>query len=446
MARAAFEGMTVVLGLGATGLSVARFLAARGEPFCLADTRPAPPGLAAARAAFPEVAVVAGPLGEVDLTRARQVVASPGVPWDHPALAAAREAGVPVLGDLALFLAEADAPVVAITGTNGKSTVTTLVGQMAAAAGRAVGVGGNLGPPALDLLAPGRDLYVLEVSSFQLEYLERPAAQLAVLLNFASDHLDRHGSEAAYLAAKRRVFAGARGAVVNRDDPHSQPPREVPVAWTFGLDRPPARGFGLVARDGGEWLACEGEALLPAESLLVRGRHNLANALAALAIGRALELPMAAMLEALARFPGLPHRCQTVALRGGVAWIDDSKATNEAAAVAAVEGLAGKEPDLVLLAGGMAKGQSFARLAAACAGKVRHALLFGADADRLAAALAGAVAVERVADLAAAVARAAELARPGDKVLLAPACASHDQFADYAARGRAFAAAVEGLS
>src|SRR5690606_9147298 len=264
------------------------------------------------------------------LCAAERLVVSPGIPLAEPALQKAAEAGVAITGDIQLFAEAAAAPIVAITASNGQSTLTTLAGEMAAAAAYTVGA---LGTPALDLLAAGRELYVVELSSFQLELVEHLGAEVATVLNLSPDHMDRYPDLQRYHAAKHRIFRGARQVVVNRDDALSAPLVAPAVKqWTFGLGKPDFKGFGVAAVDGEPWLVFEGELLLPAAELAIKGRHNLANALAALALGHAAGLPMASMLAALRAFRGLPHRCEWVADRGGVTWINDSKATNVGAA------------------------------------------------------------------------------------------------------------------
>lgn len=438
--------LTVVVGLGATGLSVARFLARRGERLVVVDTRRDPPQLAALRAELPAVPVELGGINASTLAAADRILVSPGLALDHPALAQARGQGIQLIGDIELFAAAAAAPIIAITGSNGKSTVTALVGDMAARAGKKAGVGGNLGTPALDLLASDRDVYVVELSSFQLELVDNLSAEVATVLNLSPDHLDRHPDLLAYHRAKHRIFGGARQAVVNRDDPLSAPLVADSVArWTFGLDAPDFRGFGLLERAGAPWIAFQFEALMPVAEMTLRGRHNVANALAALALGHAVGLPMAAMLQSLREFSGLPHRCQTVAVKAGATWIDDSKGTNVGAAVAAIEGFASAGANLLVIAGGQGKGQDFTRLGAAMNGRVRLALLIGEDAELIASALEGSVATVFAPSMEAAVALAANAAQPGDTVLLSPACASFDMFSGYAERGQRFAAAVRAL-
>lgn len=334
----------------------------------------------------------------------------------------------------------------AITGSNGKSTVTTLVGEMARSAGRAVRVGGNLGPPALDLLVDeAAELYVLELSSFQLETTESLRARAAVVLNVTPDHMDRYPDLSAYADAKRRVFHGDGVMVLNLDDPAVASMRRAERRTLgFTLGRPVGEVYGLLPMEGGPWLARGGTPLLPAQALKLRGLHNIANALAALALGEGLGLPLAAMRNALRAFTGLPHRCQLVSRRNGIHWYNDSKATNVAATVAAIRGLAGAGR-LVLIAGGDGKGADFAPLREAITSPdapVRATVLMGRDAPSIESALGGAVPVTRAADMSDAVNRAGDLAKPGDSVLLSPACASLDMFEDYQARGYAFAAAV----
>ncbi|MBF8223073.1 UDP-N-acetylmuramoyl-L-alanine--D-glutamate ligase [Halomonas sp. 328] len=444
-------GTTLVVGLGISGRAIARHLSRRGVPFMVADTRPAPPGLDAFRAAHPGVAVHCGPLTALDLSRVAEVVLSPGVDPATPGLEGLAEAinpatGEPrLVGEIALFVREARAPIAAITGSNAKSTVTTLLGEMARAAGVRVAVGGNLGTPALDLLHDRSDaeLFVLELSSFQLETTPRLGAATAAFLNLCEDHLDRHGDLAGYRAAKQRIFRGAAHGVINGEDPATWPEAALPSLSRFTTAAPGGDDWGIArhddGREAGDWLMHGTEPLLPCADLGLRGRHNQANALAALAMGQHLGLPMGAMLATLRDFQGLPHRGELVAEWNGVAWINDSKGTNVGATLAAIAGLGPTlEGRLILLAGGVGKGADFTPLAMPLARYGREAILFGADAERLEAALAGRLPLTRVTDLAAALDRAAAIAAPGDCVLLSPACASLDQFADYQARGEAF--------
>lgn len=436
----------VVVGLGVTGVSVARYLAHRGERFAVVDTRNDPPGLAQLRSEFPEISVFAGDIPQSLLNAASELVVSPGLALDLPFLREASAAGARICGDIDLFVAAARAPVIGITGSNAKSTVTALVGAMAVAAGRNVGIGGNLGTPALDLLANGRDLYVLELSSFQLERSDSLNLAVACVLNLSADHLDRHGSLPRYHSAKHRIFRGCRHAVVNSDDPLTIPPGgDGMQASAWRLREPDLHGFGIHRDDHGvEWLAQGFDELMPVSAIALPGRHNLANALAALAIGQGARLPMAAMLETLRRFQGLPHRCQLVAERHGVRWINDSKATNVAAARAAIEGM-GQGRNVVLIAGGRGKGGDFAALRQPVAMHCKAVLLIGETAAQLATALGDAVLVQHCGSLQEAVQAAAALAVAEDCVLLSPACASFDMFCNYLERGDVFAAAVGDL-
>jgi len=349
-----------------------------------------------------------------------------------------------VVGDIELFARAATAPVVGITGTNGKSTVTTLVARMAQRGGLTVQVGGNLGEPALELLSREAQLYVLELSSYQLEATTTLACRAASVLNVSPDHLDRYASLASYAAAKARIFARCETCVINLDDPLVMAmPRAAGRTLSFSLRASIGADYALAMRGPEWWLTRSGTPLLPLAALKVTGLHNAANALAALALGEALALPLPAMLAELETFAGLPHRSQWVADVGGVSYVDDSKGTNVGATLAAVAGMPGP---LVMIAGGDGKNQDFTPLAAAFRGKVRHTVLIGRDAPRIAAALAGVCALESCATLRQAVQAAARAARAGDTVLLSPACASLDMFRDYAHRGAVFAAAVRELA
>ncbi len=436
------ERKTVVVGLGKTGLACLRFLHARGVPVAVTDSRAQPPGLDEARRLIPGLTAAVGGFDRDLLRGSGEIVLSPGVALTEPALAAASAAGVPVVSEIELFARHATAPVIAITGSNGKSTVTTLVGAMAATAGIEAGVGGNLGTPALELLTdPEPELYVLELSSFQLETTRTLAPQAAVVLNLSPDHMDRYPTVSAYADAKARVYTRARTAVVNLDDARVRPMAPVGRAMIgFGLGAPSrADDFGLLEHDGETWLARGQAPLLPVAELKIPGRHNQANALAALALGVAAGFPMEAMLEALRGFRGLAHRSQWVAERAGVQYYDDSKGTNVGATVAAVAGMPGP---LVLIAGGDGKGADFAPLREALAAKARLVVLIGRDGPLIAKALGDAVPHVFAEDMEAAVTRAAKDSRPGDTVLLSPACASFDMFSGYEERGRVFAEAV----
>jgi UDP-N-acetylmuramoylalanine--D-glutamate ligase len=434
----------VIAGLGATGLSCARYLHGSGWRIAVTDTRPAPPELAALQALDPRIPVRSGGLDSSLLEGALCVVASPGLPLQGPFFDEAQRRGLAIVGDIELFARAAAAPVVGVTGTNGKSTVTTLIARMAQRAGLEVRAGGNLGPPALDLLAEGTELYVLELSSYQLETTSSLHCRAATVLNVSADHLDRYPSIASYAAAKARIFARCDTAVINLDDPLVLAmPRAASSTLSFSLRASVGATYALALQAGEWWLTRAETPLLRASELKIRGAHNAANALAALALGEALALPLEAMLDELRSFAGLAHRSQWIADVRGVAYIDDSKGTNVGATLAAVAGMPGP---LVLIAGGDGKNQDFAPLAAAFRGKVRHVVLIGRDAPRIASALEGVCPLECCATLEQAVQAAARVARAGDTVLLSPACASFDMFRDYRHRGQVFAAAVQELA
>lgn len=444
----ASDQFRIVVGLGKSGMSLVRHLARRGQPFAVVDTRANPPELATLAAQYPEIEVRCGELDPEFLCRASELLISPGLPVSTPALQVAASRGIKLSGDIELFAREAKAPIIAITGSNAKSTVTTLLGEMAVAAGRKVAVGGNLGTPALDLLSDDVELYVLELSSFQLETTDQLNAEVATCLNVSEDHMDRYDGLPAYHQAKHRIFRGARRVVVNRDERLSRPliGEDVPV-WTFGLGKPDFKGFGLFEDRGEKYLAFQFDALMPANQLKIRGAHNQSNALAALALGHAVGLPFEPMLATLRNFAGLPHRCQWLGERRGVSFYDDSKATNVGAALAAIDGLGSDiGGQLVLIAGGDGKGADFSALHGAVGRHCRVVILLGRDADRLEEALKGAAPIMRVNTLQEAVQLAAKTAEHGDAVLLSPACASLDMFANFEDRGQQFAAAVGALS
>ncbi len=441
----------VIVGLGVTGLSCARYLLAHGWRVCVTDSREDPPGRAALAELAAQVTVRFGGLDVSLLDDAVCVLASPGVPLSDPFFAAARRRGISVCSDIEMFALAADAPVVGITGTNGKSTVTTLVAGMAARAGVRVRVGGNLGEPALDLLMAAQadpeatELYVLELSSYQLEATYSLDLRAATVLNVTPDHLDRYASMAEYAAAKARIFSRCDTAVINLDDPLvAAMPHKAARVLGFSLRDAPGADYTVAVRDGGKpWLLRRGEPVMAVESMRLTGLHNAANALAALALGEAIGLPLPAMLEELRSFPGLPHRSQWVADVRGVSYVDDSKGTNVGATLAAVAGMAGP---LIVIAGGDGKSQDFAPLRAAFRGKVRYVVLIGRDAPAIEQALDKVCPIQRSTTMPEAVRAAAKVARPGDTVLLSPACASLDMFRNYAHRGEVFSSAVRELA
>ena len=452
----------LVLGLGETGLSLARFLAHRGARVSVADTRPRPPGLDELRSILPRAAVHLGGYPAEAFAQIDLLAISPGVPLADARVQQAALEGIPVLGDVELFaralrpreIAARRPRVAAITGTNGKSTVTALAGDMCRAAGLECEVAGNIGPAVLDALErreahgtmPG--VWILELSSFQLETTSSLDATAAAMLNLSEDHLDRYASVDEYASAKARIFQGSGVQVLNRGDARSLsmaiPGRAV---VTFGLDAPPTeRDFGLIDRGGEPWLARGNTPVLAARELPIAGAHNAANALAALALAHALGLSVAPLARAIRRFRGLPHRVQPAGEARGVCFYDDSKGTNVGAAAAALLGLAAPNRRIVLIAGGEGKGQNFSPLKRVVADTARAVVLIGRDAAQIASALEGtAIPLRFAPTMEEAVAAAFAEAQTGDCVLLSPACASFDMFRDYKHRGEAFQAAVRRL-
>jgi UDP-N-acetylmuramoylalanine--D-glutamate ligase len=374
-----------------------RFLTGQGVEVAVVDSREQPPGLLSLQQEFPDVPVFLGPFDTRLLSSATQLVVSPGVAVATPAIAAAANGGVEVIGDIELFVRQATAPVVAITGSNGKSTVTTLVGNMAAASGVRVAVGGNLGQPALELLAQPAELFVLELSSFQLETTQSLCAAVGCVLNLSPDHMDRYASMAAYAAAKERIFSGAGVGVFNADDPMVAAMSGADDRWTFTLgESHDGKQFGVASIDRAAYL-CRGERpLLAARELNLPGRHNRANALAALAIGTALGLDLGAMLDVLRKFRGLPHRTEFVGQRDGVRWYNDSKGTNVGATIAALRGLDLHDASrTVLIAGGECKEADFSPLGEVLERCARAVVLIGRDAPRIAAVVPSEMPVRR---------------------------------------------------
>ena len=432
----------LVLGLGATGLSCARHLSAHGYRVRVADSRPAPPMLSSLRLEFPDMPVNTGPWDSRVFRDADLLVVSPGLSLRDPEIAAALAAGATAVGDIELFARAATAPVIAITGANGKSTVTTLVGEMCRAAGLDTAVGGNIGTPALDLLRhPEPDVYVLELSSFQLETTFSLNARSATVLNITPDHMDRYRNIEEYAAAKERIFQGDGVIVLNRDDSQVMAMARVGRrTMCFGLSQPRDESdYGLVRKGSDEWLARGARAFMPVAGLRLEGRHNVANALAAAALTDVIGVPFDAMRHALSSFTGLRHRTEVVGERDGVLWINDSKGTNVGATVAALNGM---DRPVILIAGGDGKGADFSQLRGAVRDRVRGMVLIGRDAPLLEQALGDLVPVVHAADMREAVQKAAALALSGDAVLLSPACASFDMFRNYEHRGDVFRDAV----
>lgn len=438
---------TLVVGLGVSGLATARFLAARGESVSVIDSREHPPGLQELQHELPDVPVHTGDFDPALFAGAERLIVSPGIAVSTPVISDAAKRGAEVIGDVELFLREAVAPVVAITGSNGKSTVTTLLGEMAEAAGIRAGVGGNLGKPVLELLDDDAELYILELSSFQLETTNSLKAQAAVILNLCEDHMDRYDSFDDYVTAKHVVYHHAANAVINLDDELAMAQAdEVANRIGFTMHEPHGEDYGLCEHEGIQWLCKGRQNLVPAADILIAGKHNQANVLAALALGEAAGIPLEPMLQAARRFRGLAHRTQFVAEIDAVRWYNDSKGTNIGASIAALDGLHGDdESRTVLIAGGDCKGADFAELKPVLPTYVRALVLIGRDAPMIADIIGDVVETVMAADLQDAVEQCRKQARPGDRVLLSPACASFDMFKNYLDRGEQFMRAVRSL-
>jgi len=436
----------LVLGLGDTGLSALRWLHSQGARLSVADTRDVPPGLDALKAELPNVVVYTGALKPAVFDGVDLAVISPGVPLSEPEIQAAIQRGVPVVGDVELFAQyrPASAKLIAITGANGKTTVTTLVGEMCKAAGLKTIVAGNIGLPVLDTLSMETpDVYVLELSSFQLETTNSLLADAATMLNLSEDHMDRYDSMQSYAVAKAHIFYHAKLQVLNRDDAWSMMMSRAKLSQvTFGLDDAVAeQDYGIKQVDGEAWLSCGTHDLMNIRDLKIAGLHNASNALAAIALCRGIGLDFAPIIQTLYNFKGLPHRVEWVANIDEVDYYDDSKGTNVGATCAALSGLS---QTVVLIAGGDGKGQDFSPLKDAVSANARAVVLIGRDAALIEAELLSTnVPMYHAADLPEAVTIARKLAQIGDAVLLSPACASFDMFKNYVHRAEVFVAAVK---
>ncbi len=442
------SGLKVVAGLGISGVSAVNFLHERGYQVAVTDSRTHPPG-------HDQIPVgIQTSFGQLDtelLLQAEEIILSPGLAPQLPEIQQAIAKGIPVVGDIQLLRRATEVPIVAITGSNAKSTVTTLIGLMAKEAGKKVAVGGNLGRPALDLLKDQPELIILELSSFQLETTSLLNAEVAVVLNMSEDHLDRHGDMLGYHAAKHRIFQGVKKVVFNRDDALSRPlvPDAVPVQ-SFGLNAPDMNQYGVLCdTDGTLWLACGRERLLKSTEMYIQGTHNIANALACLALGEAIGLPLNSMLETLKSFKGLAHRCEYVDTVNNVRYYNDSKGTNIGATLAAIEGLgaaiAPRKGKVVVILGGQGKGQDFKALRAAVQQYVKTVVLIGEDALKIEQSIEGSTEILKAATLQEAVQLCHAKADAEDVVLLSPACASFDMFKGYDDRGHQFVACVKAL-
>ncbi len=446
----------LVLGLGNTGLSALHWLESQGAILSAADSRVNPPSLQDVMKRMPQVTIYTGPFDSAVFKQADLIVISPGVALNESAVQAAIAHGVPVIGDVELFAQyrPADAKVIAITGSNGKTTVTTLVGEICKEAGLKTIVAGNIGLPVLEaLMMPAPDVYVLELSSFQLETTHHLNCDSATVLNISEDHMDRYADIGAYIAAKARILTHTKTAVLNRDDDVSLGLKiqvnENTNTVTFGLNAAPTfEDFGLIHCDGEQYLTSGQRKLMPANQLKISGLHNVANALAAAALCSAIGIEKVAIVSALHKFKGLPHRVEWVATVNDIDFYDDSKGTNVGATCAAIAGMVkhGKPQKVVLIAGGDGKGQDFAPLLPAVKANGRAVVLIGRDAALIEAILLPSeIALYHAADLPEAVNIAQKIALSGDAVLLSPACASFDMFKNYVHRAEVFVDAVKHL-
>lgn len=439
--------LNVIVGLGKTGLSVARYLHELGLSFAVTDSRMQPPGVDELQTFAANVPTEFGEISSSLCAQASRIILSPGIALSHPSLALARAQGVEIIGDIELFVREARAPIIAITGSNGKSTVTALTAHLLHSAHKRAYVGGNFGTPALELLAQERpDFYVLELSSFQLETTHSLAAAAATVLNLSEDHMDRYANMAQYADAKARIYHRSHVAVFNLDDRETQ--RDLAQAkktLSFSLHDHSA-DFSLQRLEGKAWLCAGTQAFLPQTSLSIAGDHNAANALAAVALCEAVGVPVAKIRDALRDFKGLAHRCVLVREHNSVQYFNDSKATNVGSTLAAINGLRNViDGKLVLIAGGDAKGQDLHPLTAPISSSIRAMVLMGKDAEKLAAVTPEHIPIIRAKSLSEAVTLASNAAQKGDAVVLSPACASLDMFKDYADRGDQFCRLVEAL-
>ena len=445
MATELDDRLTVIVGLGDTGLSCVKYFASTGEKVKVVDSRDEPPGLAALIQMYPDVECELGDFNLETFVTAKQLVVSPGISIRSVEIEAAKEAGVAITGDIDIFSKQVAAPIIAVTGSNGKSTVVAMLAEIATKAGKNFGLGGNLDgdnfKPALDLLAEGeKDLYLLELSSFQLETTQSLGAAVATILNLSADHMDRYEGIDDYQRAKQRIFTGCKQVVINRDDKESYPLIESDAAiWDFGFGRASVNGLGLLEEGGDLYLAYQLEKIVSVNELKVFGQHNISNVLAAVALAMAIDIDMNAIKAAITEFSGLPHRCQWVANIDGVDFYNDSKGTNVGATVAAIEGLGEHiSGHIVLIAGGIAKGADFAALVPAMNKWGKAVILIGQDAAEMASYFDTEIQTYFANDMPDATRVAFQQSATGDAVLLSPACASFDMFENFQHRGFAF--------
>jgi len=432
----------LVVGLGETGFSVAKFLHQHAFSFAVIDSRNKPPFNDALLQDFPDTPVFTGRFDKTAFDVATHLIVSPGISLQEELIQKALLSGTKLISDIDLFACSTNKPIIAITGSNGKSTVTTMLGAMGNAANKKTAIGGNLGKPALDLLKEDVELYVIELSSFQLERISALNASVATVLNISADHMDRYDNLVSYAEEKQNVFSGNGIMVLNEDDAIVMAmKRKDRESFTFSVTN--KTGFHLETQQGEEWLMNADQPLMRKTDLSVEGLHNVANALAALAIGTAAGLNTLAMCNALSSFKGLDHRMQKIANIKGITWINDSKATNIGACIAALKGYQKK---VILIAGGDAKGADIQELIPFIKEKTKCVVLLGKDAEKIDKAINGSVPSFRAKTIQEAVQISATLAKKGESVLLSPACASIDQYKNYQERGDKFIAAVMELA
>jgi len=433
----------LIIGLGKTGLSCVRYLSGKGLSLAIADNREAPPELKKLKDECSEVSVYLGNFDPILLCSAKLIILSPGVSILDPAIQHAIENGVEVIGDIELFVRDTKVPIIAITGSNGKSTVATLITDMIRESGVKAELGGNIGTPALSLferLQP--EFYILELSSFQLETIQSLNAVVSVILNISNDHMDRYNFIDDYISAKKKIFMGNGCVAINKDDDlilSMKNKNRKMIFYSFGCPEEDELGIRLI--DDVKWVCYGNEKILSLADIVIKGRHNILNVLAALALGLSIGLEIKFMVSAIKSFKGLPHRCELIATVNNVEWINDSKGTNPGATCAAIEGVA-RGNNIVLIAGGDSKCADFLSLAKYVIGRVHTAILIGVDANRIATVLDNTINIYYATSMESAVSLAAKLAKDGDSVLLSPACASIDMFSDYQERGTEFKQAV----
>ena len=436
----------VIIGLGVTGLSAARFLRSKGVDFVVMDTRENPPNLDEFLKEFAQIPMTLGVLNQEHLNNAEEIIVSPGLSVQLPELQEAAEHGAKLIGDAELFSRAVKAPVVAVTGSNAKSTVVTLVGEMIKAEGYRVAVVGNIGQPMLDAVNDDVDFYVVELSSFQLETTFSLKAEVATILNLSEDHMDRYDSMVEYHQAKQRIYQGAKNIVINRHDKFTEPQEgNVARQYSFGLDNPDKNGFGKLDQADQAYLVFEEDTLMPVSEVFLRGLHNLSNILASMALGYCIGLSIKSMVKVASSFSGLPHRCQLVRQINGIDFINDSKATNVGAASAALAGFSNAKEKIILIAGGESKDADFSPLKTLVSELVKLVILIGKDAKKIALSLSENTEKVFVETMNDAVKLARKKASSGDVVLLSPACASFDMFSGFEERGDVFVQAVKEL-